>query len=138
MAMTCNCPWICNCATALDIVEEPLAKRPCLHTENGCTSQIPRCGIPTIAEAEWYVKGHGSKCNFNPVVMEERQHRWQQEEAAWRQEEAAKDRHESADLAATMRCEATEDEERRKKRDYRRQREAQEAVPTASRPMVQD
>ena len=132
-------------------MEEPLTERQCLHAENGCTWQTPSCCIPTIVEAEWYVKAHGSECTLNPVVVEERQHRWQQEDAAWRKEEAAAARHmaakdeaEDRHVAAKARRVAAEDRQAtkakkcRRKRDYRRQREAQEAVPPASRPMVQD
>ena len=35
------------------------------------------------------MKAHGSECTFKPVVEEERQHRWEQEEEAWRQEKEA-------------------------------------------------
>jgi hypothetical protein len=94
----------------------PLWRRPCLYVEGGCTWQTTKFyQIATITEG---VGAHSCKCTFNPPV----QHRRRQEEAneARRvaEEEATKARWIAAKKAA---------EERRRERDYRRQREAQEA-----------
>ena len=82
--------------------------------ERGCTWHTPHCAeISTVAEAQHYVRAHGSECVFNQAVVEEREHRRQQERVA------------------TIRREAAEAVER-VERDYRRQREAQEAEASAA------
>ena len=92
----------------------PIARRPCLYLDGGCTWQTPQCDqIDTIAEAKLYVKLHSSECLFNPAVAEERTHR--------RQAEAAET---TERREAEARREATKAEERREQRDYLRQQEA--------------
>ena len=92
----------------------PIARRPCLYLDGGCTWQTPQCDqIDTIAEAKLYVKLHSSECFFNPAVAEERTHR--------RQAEAAET---TERREAEARREATKAEERREQRDYLRQQEA--------------
>ena len=72
----------------------PLARRPSLCVEGGCTCctwclNLVYDQIATTAEAEQHVRAHRSECTFNPVVMEEREHRrWQGE--AWRAYRATK------------------------------------------------
>ena len=101
----------------------PLARRPCIYTEDGCNWQTPQCDqITTVAEAQENLKLHSTECIFNPRVVEERRY--------WRQVEADKiDRRETANL----RREAAEAEERREQRDYQRQQEvARVAAETAA------
>ena len=48
----------------------PLVRRPCLYQEQGCTWMTQECDqIPTIAEAENYLKLHGADCIHNSAVI---------------------------------------------------------------------
>ena len=59
----------------------PLARRPCLYRQNSCTWRTPECKqITTMNEAELYVRAHSTECIYNPVVVEEKQHKWEREE----------------------------------------------------------
>ena len=76
----------------------PLARRPCLYTENGCTWRTPYCKqITTIPEAEIYVRAHSTECIYNPVVVQNTQHR-RERELAW----------EEADIARHIKIETAE------------------------------
>ena len=101
----------------------PIARRPYLNLEEGCTWQTQQCDqISTIAEAENYVRAHSSECIFSPVVVEERLHRRGLEAAA---------------TARRVAAEVEASEERREERAYQRQRkedkEALEATAVAAR-----
>ena len=103
----------------------PIARRPCLYMEGGCTWQTPQCDqISTIAEAEAYVGRHSAECTFNPTVVEERVHRRRMEAEEVARRAAAEERQEERRQAAELRREAAEAEERREQRDYERQQEA--------------
>ena len=61
----------------------PLVRRPCLYQEQGCNWMTQECDqITTIAEAEIYVKLHGTDCIHNPAVVQAntlKQQRWEAE-----------------------------------------------------------
>ena len=100
----------------------PIARRPCIYTENDCNWQTPQCDqITTLAEAQENVRLHITECIHNPRVVEEKQYRRQQaaDEIARRE-------------AAELRREETEAEERREQRDHLRQQEAIRAAAEAA------
>ena len=75
----------------------PLARRPCLSTENGCNWRTPYYEqITTIPEAEIYVRAHSIECIYNPVVVEETRNKREQEAAdtarRWADEDEARAR----------------------------------------------
>ena len=98
----------------------PVARRPCIYSEDGCGWQTPQCDqITTTIEATEYVKAHAAGCYYNPTAIEERQYRRQQEaeEIVRREEEIARRE------AAERRREEIATEERREQREYQRQQE---------------
>ena len=59
-----------------------LARRPFLYRENGCPWQTPECKqITTMVKAKIYVRAHSTDCNYNPVVVQDTQHKREREEA---------------------------------------------------------
>ena len=58
----------------------PLTRRRCLYKEGGCAWQVLQCDqISTTAEAKLYVRSHSTGCIYNPVVVQEMQHRRERE-----------------------------------------------------------
>ena len=68
----------------------PIARRPCIYTEDGCNWQTPQCDqITIIAEAQENVRLHSTECIFNPRAVEERQYQRQVEADEIARREAA-------------------------------------------------
>ena len=57
-----------------------IARKPCLYKEDGCNWQVPKHDQISITtdEAELYVRSHSTGCIYNPVVVQETRHRWEQ------------------------------------------------------------
>ena len=60
---------------------KPLAGRSCLYKEDGCDWQVPQCDqVPImLKEANLYVRSHSTGFLYNPVAVQETQHRREQE-----------------------------------------------------------
>jgi hypothetical protein len=49
----------------------PIARRPCLYTEAGCTWQTPQCDqITTVNKGQQNVRAHSTECLSNPAMVE--------------------------------------------------------------------
>ena len=58
----------------------PLTRRRFPYEEGGCAWQVPQCDqISTMAEAKLYLRSHSTGCIYNPVVVQEMQHRRERE-----------------------------------------------------------